>query len=66
MRNINLRREGSKLVVTIDLSAEGTPSASGKTVVIASTHGNIDVPDTKGLKLGINVYAYPGYEIDGP
>jgi len=44
------------LTITIDTKAEGTPSASGKSQVIASTRGNVVVPGTDGLKLGVNAY----------
>ena len=62
--NIELKRTGTKLIVEIDLAATGAPSASGKTTVIASTHGNIDVPGSRGIKLGINCYSYPGSTIE--
>jgi hypothetical protein len=62
--NMTLERDGSKLVITIDLAADGQPSASGKTIVLASTRGNQNVPDTVGVKLGLNLYAYEGYMVD--
>ena len=52
------RIEGNKLVVTIDLQ-EPTRSASGKTLVIASTHGNLTLT-VEGYKvpvtIGLNAY----------
>ena len=62
--NMTLERDGSKLVITIDLAAEGQPSASGKTIVLASTRGNANVPGAVGIKIGVNVYAYEGYSVD--
>jgi len=47
---------GDKLILTINISGKGKMSASGKSTVIASTRGNIEVPDTKGLILGLNLY----------
>lgn len=47
---------GDKLILTINISGKGKMSASGKSMVIASTRGNIAVPDTKGLILGFNLY----------
>ena len=48
----------NKLILEIDLE-EPTPSASGKTLVVASTHGNM-VTDAevegKPLIVGINAY----------
>jgi hypothetical protein len=63
VNNIELKREGTKLVVTIDLANKGSPSASGKTVVLGTTRGNQNVPGTTGVMVGINVYGYPGFEI---
>ena len=56
MSNVELSVKGKKLTITIDLDAEGTPSKSGKTLVIASTHGNIPVPENPELRLGLNIY----------
>ena len=63
MRNLTMRGDGSTLVIEIDLAAEGSPSASGKTLVIASTHGNVDVPGATGIKVGLNVYGYTDYTV---
>ncbi len=43
------------LTVEIDLTKKGSLSKSGKSVVIASTQGNIPV-GTEGLRLGVNLY----------
>jgi hypothetical protein len=55
--NVNMVVQGDKLVITIDLKKEGKKSASGKSIVIASTHGNVVVPNTK-FKLGLNLYQW--------
>ena len=55
MKNVALRVEGSLLTITIDLSKEFGPSASGKTTIIASTEGNITIPNREE-KIGPNVY----------
>lgn len=55
MKNVELRVEGSKLVITVDLVQEHGPSSSGKSVVIATTAGNVSVPGHE-IKLGLNVY----------
>lgn len=47
-----------KLIIEIDMQ-EPTPSASGKTLVVASTHGNVvtDVLiDGKPVTIGLNAY----------
>ena len=54
------RIEGGKLVLTIDLQ-EPAPSGSGKTLVVASTHGNqkTDVLiNGKPVTVGLNAYIY--------
>ena len=56
MRNIELNVEHGKLLITVDLSQELGPSASGKSVMIATTEGNVDVPGAPDVKFGLNVY----------
>jgi len=46
--------EGDDLLIRVDLRAQGVRSASGKTVVIASSRGNVQV--IPGVFLGLNVY----------
>jgi len=50
--------EDGKLVIVIDLQ-EPTLSASGKTLVVATTHGNVVtecVVDGKPVVIGLNAY----------
>jgi len=47
--------KGGKLILAIELKTEGVESKSGKSIVIASTRGNIGIPGTD-LKLGVNLY----------
>jgi hypothetical protein len=50
------------LTVTIDLSQDQGPSKTGKTVIIASTEGSVDVTGHElpyAIKLGVNCYHYP-------
>jgi hypothetical protein len=56
MKNIELRVEHGKLIVTVDLSTELGPSSSGKSVMIATTEGNVEVPGAPDVKMGLNVY----------
>ena len=53
-QNIQMEVKDGKLLLEIDLSAKGVPSASGKTIVLASTRGNL--PVAEGVFLGLNVY----------
>ena len=55
-QNVDVQVTGDKLIVTVDLSKDFGPSKSGKTILIASTQGNVDVPRHEGVKLGVNVY----------
>jgi hypothetical protein len=56
MKNVETRVEQGKLILTVDLTKELGPSSSGKSIIIATTEGNVDVPGAPGVKLGINVY----------
>ncbi|WP_455244738.1 hypothetical protein [Petrachloros mirabilis] len=55
MKNVEMKVEGTKLTITVDLEKEFGPSASGKTIIIASTEGNVTIPDRQE-KVGLNVY----------
>ena len=51
----------NKLFIEIDVE-KPTPSSSGKTLVVASTHGNIVTTaevDGKPLTIGLNAYIKP-------
>lgn len=56
MKNIEMREAGNILTITVDLSKEFGPSASGKTTIIASSEGNKSVPGHESIKIGLNVY----------
>jgi hypothetical protein len=45
--------EGDELVVRCPLTAEGAPSKSGKTRLVATSHGWMSLPD--GASFSINV-----------
>jgi hypothetical protein len=55
MKNVEMTVAGNILTIKVDLSKEFGPSASGKTIIIASTEGNITVPEREE-KVGLNVY----------
>ncbi len=55
MKNVEMTVEGTMLTIRVDLSKEFGPSASGKTIIIASTEGNVTIPD-RAEKVGLNVY----------
>lgn len=56
MENIEMKQEGNILTIKIDTSKRFGKSTSGKSVVVATTGGNIAVPGNESIKLGINCY----------
>lgn len=56
MRNVLMKVEGDKLTITVDLKKKGEPSKSGKSSVVATTAGIVDVPGGKGAKIGLNIF----------
>jgi hypothetical protein len=55
MKNVEMTVEGTMLTIKVDLSKEFGPSSSGKTIIIASTEGNVVIPN-RAEKVGLNVY----------
>ena len=55
MKNVQMTVAGNLLTITGDLSKEFGPSSSGKTIIIASTEGNVTIPEREE-KIGLNVY----------
>ena len=56
MKNVEMNLEGNILTIKVDLSKEFGPSASGKTIIIATTEGNVAIPGAEEKKIGLNVY----------
>jgi hypothetical protein len=55
---MEVKIEGKQLVIKIDLQTPA-PSASGKTLVVASSHGNqatTAIIDGKPIVIGLNAY----------
>ncbi len=55
MKNIDLSITGNVLTITVDLSKECGESSSGKSTIIATTEGNVSIPDREE-KIGLNIY----------
>ena len=58
--DLTVTREGDTLVIRLPITAP-KPSASGKTLVVASTRGNQKTSlqiDGRDLYLGVNAYVY--------
>jgi len=56
---IDVKIEGKKMIITIDMEAEPVISGSGKSIVLASTHGNQRTNaqyEGKPVTLGLNAY----------
>ena len=56
---MTIKIEGNELVIRLPINANPPPSASGKTLVVASTRGNVKTDVTvKGKKVTVGVNAY--------
>ncbi|MEK7251486.1 MAG: hypothetical protein AAB209_13805 [Bacteroidota bacterium] len=56
MKNVELTLGANILTIKVDLTKEFGPSSSGKTIIIASTEGNVSIPGAEDKKIGLNVY----------
>jgi hypothetical protein len=56
MKNIEMKVEGNKLVIMVDLNQEFGLSSSGKSITVASTEGNVAIPGREEIKIGLNIY----------
>lgn len=56
MKNVEMKLEGDILTIKVDVTKEFGPSSSGKTIIIATTEGNISIPEKDEIKIGLNVY----------
>jgi len=56
MKNVEMTVAGRVLVINVDLTKEFVPSSSGKTILIASTEGNVSAPGSEDVKVGQNLY----------
>ena len=53
-QNVFAKVDGGKLIIECDMGANLGASATGKSLKIASTGGNVSIG--QGLKLGFNLY----------
>jgi hypothetical protein len=56
MHNVAFEVEGDVLVMRVNLSQELGESSSGKSVILATTGGNVEVPGREAVNVGLNVY----------
>ena len=60
MKNVEMKLDGNVLTIKVDITKEFGRSASGKTIIIASTEGNAKLGTPQGdVSIGLNVYKYP-------
>lgn len=59
MKNMEMKLSGNILTITVDVSKEFGMSSSGKSKIIASTEGNISIPEKEEIKIGLNIYKKP-------
>ena len=62
-RKLTATIEDGYLVIRVPLNATPTPSTSGKTLVVASSHGNKETEvqvEGKPVYVGVNAYVYKG------
>jgi hypothetical protein len=55
-KNIEIVVKDGKAIITIDLAKNFGLSSSGKSIIIASSEGNAEIPGAPGTKLGLNIY----------
>jgi len=56
MKNVEMEVVDNILTIKVDLTREFGPSSSGKTIIIATTEGNVTIPNHEDKKVGLNVY----------
>ena len=56
MQNIDMTVKGDELVIKIDLTKDYGRSKSGKSTIIATTAGNVSIPEHSDIHLGLNLY----------
>jgi hypothetical protein len=56
MKNVKFEVKGTTLTITVDLAKNCGPSKSGKSTIVASTQGNISLPENPEVKVGLNIY----------
>ena len=59
MKNCEMKLDGNILTIMVDISKEFGKSASGKSIIISSTEGNVSIPEKEDIKIGLNIYRKP-------
>lgn len=56
MKNIEVSVKGDIMTLKIDISKRFGKSSTGKSIIVASTEGNVSVEGREDVKMGINIY----------
>ena len=56
MKNVEMSLSENILTITVDLTKEFGISSSGKSLIIASTEGNVSIPGAEDKMIGLNIY----------
>ena len=56
MKNVEMVVKGNTLTITVDLAKNFGPSKTGKSIIVASTEGNLPVDGNPAVRVGVNVY----------
>lgn len=64
MKNVKVQKDGDTLTLIIDLGQDNGPSKSGKTTIVATTGGNVDLGE--GFRLGVNCYKSRSPSVGSP
>lgn len=56
MKNMTMQVQGDELVIRVNLKERLGASKSGKTVIVATSEGNQELPGFPEIKVGLNVY----------
>ena len=65
LQNVRMGVQGNTLHIVVDLSQSLGLSSSGKSIIIATTSGNVSVPGREDVKIGVNVYRPAGGRVEG-
>ena len=56
MTNVSMKVDGDLLTICVNLKERHGRSKSGKTEIIATTGGNVSIPNDPDIKIGLNIY----------
>lgn len=59
MKNVDMKVSGNILTITVDITKQFGLSSSGKSIIIASTEGNVSVEGHEEVIVGLNIYMKP-------